>query len=157
MLKFFPGKAVKPSHSHAAIGTGRAPDSLSQGKAMNAERSAKLAEVDEAAAQYEGEVRDLIRRNVTALRRPQPEGNGEASNVTSLIQRVAGVSINEIEDLIAHLHDMRDYLANEGERISHEIAGYAHLSQAARTHIETMADHMVQWKAGMDGAVEERV
>ena len=119
---------------------------------MNADRSEKLAEVGQAAAQFDGEIRDFIRKNVTALRRPQPAPNGDVNNVGTLIQRVAGVSIGEIENLIDELRGMRDFLETEGERVQREIAGYAHLSQDARSHLETMADHMAQWKAGMAGA-----
>jgi hypothetical protein len=103
---------------------------------------------DRPATDLEGEIKEFIRRDVTFLRRTQPEAGGEAKNVNSLIQRVAGSSMNEIEHLIAQLQDMRDFLQIEGERIQREIAGYAQLSHTARTHIETLSDHMAQWKAG---------
>jgi hypothetical protein len=114
---------------------------------MNAMLAERLVD-DRPATDLEGEIKEFIRRDVTFLRRPQPEAGGEAQNVNSLIQRVAGTSMNEIEQLIAQLHDMRDFLQIEGERIQREIAGYAQLSQTARTHIETLSDHMAQWKAG---------
>lgn len=119
---------------------------------MNADRSEKPAEVGQAAAQFDGEISDFIRRNVTALRRPQPAVSADVNNVNTLIQRVAGISLSEIENLIEELRGMRDFLEGEGERVQREIAGFTHLSKHARSHLETMADHMAQWKAGMAGA-----
>jgi hypothetical protein len=115
--------------------------------AMNAIFAERLVD-DGPATDLEGEIKEFVRRDAPFLRRPQPEAGGEANNVSSLIQRVAGTSMNEIERLIAQLQDMRDFLQIEGERIQREIAGYALLSQTARTHIETLSDHMAQWKAG---------
>ena len=84
---------------------------------MSTERSVKLSGGGQPDPKFEGELRDFVRRNVTALHRPMPESSGEASNFNSLIQRVAGSSVNEIEGLIAQLRDMRDYLEHEGERV----------------------------------------
>ncbi len=112
---------------------------------MNADRAEKLAP-EQAAAEFEGEIRELIRtRDVTFLR-----GNGkpaaDVNNLTSLIQRVAGGSTGEIETLIAQLQDMRDYLRDEAERIQDDIAKYAKVSQAAREQVEILSDTVAQWR-----------
>jgi hypothetical protein len=118
--------------------------------AMNADRSENLAEVAEAASEFEGEIRELIRsRDVTFLRTPAAKGVGDASNLNSLIQRVAGNSTVEIENLIDQLQDMREYLQNEGVRVSQEISSYAQASQSARSQVESISDQLAQWRAGM--------
>jgi hypothetical protein len=117
---------------------------------MNADRSENLAEVAEAASEFEGEIRELIRsRDVTFLRTPSAKGVGDASNLNSLIQRVAGNSTVEIENLIDQLQDMREYLQNEGVRVSQEISSYAQASQSARSQVESISDQLAQWRASM--------
>lgn len=117
---------------------------------MNADRSENLAEVAEAASEFEGEIRELIRsRDVTFLRTPSAKGVGDASNLNSLIQRVAGNSTVEIENLIDQLQDMREYLQNEGVRVSQEISSYAQASQSARSQVEAISDQLAQWRASM--------
>jgi valyl-tRNA synthetase len=117
---------------------------------MNADRSENLAEVAEAASEFEGEIRELIRsRDVTFLRTPAAKGVGDVSNLNSLIQRVAGNSTVEIENLIDQLQDMREYLQNEGARVSQEISSYAQASQSARSQVESISDQLARWRASM--------
>jgi hypothetical protein len=119
-------------------------------KAMNADRSENLAEAAQAATEFEGEIRELIRsRDVTFLRSPSAKGGGDVNNLNSLIQRVAGNSTLEIENLIDQLQDMREFLQNEGVRISQEISGYAQASQSARSQVEMISDQLAQWRASM--------
>jgi hypothetical protein len=125
---------------------------------MNADRSEQLADPAdpaEAAAAFEGEIRDLIRnrevgRDVTYLRTPAAKGTGDVSNINSLIQRVTGTSTLEIDNLIDQLQDMREFLQSEGERISREIAGYAEASQKARAQMEAIGDQITQWRSRME-------
>jgi hypothetical protein len=113
---------------------------------INADRSEKMAEAGDAAAEFEGEIRDLIRsRDVTFLR-GSAKGTGDVSNLNSLLQRVAGSSTGEIDNLIMQLQDMRDFLQTEGDRVQREIAEYAQASQKARSHVERMADHLAEWR-----------
>jgi hypothetical protein len=102
----------------------------------------------EPAPEVEGEIRELIRRDVSHLRKPQPETGGEpgVGNLNSLIQRVSGTSVLEIEKLIAELQTLRDYLQNEGQRVQREIAEYAHMSQAATKSTKIIAESLAQWK-----------
>src|ERR1041384_5004430 len=81
----------------------------------------------------EGEIREFVRRDVAGLRR-QPETDSEmvASNISTLLQRVAGTSVQEIDKLIGELQTLREMLSNEGARVQKEIVEYATLSQAAR-------------------------
>ena len=118
-------------------------------------RPERLSEIDQAAAAasvaeaVEGDIREFVRRDVSVFRRPRPEsGGGEMAvdNINSLIQRVAGQSIGEIEHVIGELTRVRDMLRNEGERVQREISGYASLSQAAMTSMKIIADSLAQWQ-----------
>jgi hypothetical protein len=95
--------------------------------------------------EVEGEIREFVRRDLSVLRRPRPERSEAADNVNSLIQRVSGASVVEIERVIAELTSVRDMLRHEGERVQREIAGYASLSQAAMTSMKIIADSLAQW------------
>lgn len=117
---------------------------------MNAERSEKLAAANDPGAEFEGEIRELIRnRDVTFLRAPGKTA-GDFSNLASLIQRVAGGSTGEIDQLIEQLQDMRDYLRDEAERVQLEISNYAKASQAARQHVEMLSERLSGWRSGYD-------
>ena len=110
-------------------------------------RSAKLDET-ETPSEFEGEIREFIRRDVGHLRRPQTESSEQAvTNINSLLDRVSGSSVSEIDRLIADLRNVRDFLHSEGERVQREIASYAQLSQVAMTSVKIIAESMSQWKA----------
>jgi len=135
---------------------------------MNVTRSEKVesTEVDSnlaAVSEVEAGIRDFVRNDVAYLRRPAPgllssaetvlEPNHETTvnNVNSLIQRVAGTSLTEIENLISELEGLRDLLHAEGQRVQREISGYAQLSQAAMKSTRMIADNVAQWKRTADG------
>jgi hypothetical protein len=136
---------------------------------MNAtNRSEKMdtPEVDnnmDAVSEVEAGIRDFVRNDVAYWRRPGPgvpvgidpalDTSPEATvnNVNSLIQRVAGTSLAEIENLIAELESLRDLLHSEGQRVQREISGYAQLSQAAMKSTRMIADNVQQWKRTADG------
>src|SRR5436190_13147481 len=73
-----------------------------------------------AVSEVEAGIRDFVRNDIAYLRRPavaSPEtapldASAEATvnNVNSLIQRVAGTSLAEIEKLISELESLRDLL-----------------------------------------------
>lgn len=100
-------------------------------------------------ANVEGEIREFVRRDVVVGRRPPVAGEQPdlgANNINFLIDRVAGTSIREIDNLIAELQGIREYLRAEGERVQREIASYAQASQAAMASAKIIADSMGQWK-----------
>jgi hypothetical protein len=105
-----------------------------------------------AASDVEAGIRDFVRNDIAYLRRPGIAALGEAdqdtavTNVNSLIQRVAGASLGEIEGLIGELERLRDMLHAEGQRVQREIAGYAQLSHAAMKSTRIIAENMAQWK-----------
>jgi hypothetical protein len=99
------------------------------------------------AAEMEGEIREFVRRDTAALRRP-PESDGQvvAGNISSLLQRVSGSSVQEIDRLIADLQTLRDRLELEGERVRREIVEYATLSQAAMQSTRIIGESLTHWK-----------
>jgi hypothetical protein len=135
---------------------------------MNSIRPEKIESDDHdddmsAVTEVEAGIRDFVRNDVAYLRRPAPgmmataepamEPGAEATvnSVNSLIQRVAGTSLAEIENLISELEGLRDLLHAEGQRVQREIAGYAQLSQAAMKSTRMIADNVTQWKRAADG------
>ena len=70
-----------------------------------------------AASDVEAGIRDFVRNDIAYLRRPGIAALGESdqdasvTNVNSLIQRVAGASLGEIESLIGELERLRDEMA----------------------------------------------
>jgi hypothetical protein len=134
---------------------------------MNVNRSEKIESTEDinldAVTEVEAGIRDFVRNDVAYLRRPAPGtvGSTEAAvepssettvnSVNSLIQRVAGTSLAEIENLISELESLRDLLHAEGQRVQREISGYAQLSQAAMKSTRMIADNVSQWKRAADG------
>ena len=129
---------------------------------MNILRSEKIEtneiEVDSddfaAASEVEAGIRDFVRNDIAYLRRPAQSGEpavdsgaeATVNSLNSLIQRVAGASLSEIENLISELETLRDLLHAEGQRVQREISGYAQLSQAAMKSTRMIADNVTQWK-----------
>lgn len=111
-------------------------------------------DVEAAANTFEGEIREFVRRDFTPVRRTSDPGSAEfaTNNISTLVQRVAGTSLAEIENLIGELQTLRDYITSEGERVQRELAGYAQLNQAAMTSTRIIADSMSNWKTAVDGA-----
>lgn len=97
----------------------------------------------------ENELREFVRRDVVSMRRPRRESAPEVGpeNVTALLERVAGNSVQEVEKLIGELQAVRDYLHAEGERVQRELASYAHVSQTALASVKIITDSMGQWKS----------
>ena len=109
-------------------------------------------------SEFEGEIREFIRRDVSHLRRTMPDGASEqaVNNINSLLDRVSGSSVSEIDSLIADLRNVRDFLQTEGERVQREIASYAQLSQVAMTSVKIIAESMSQWKSQVSDARLDR-
>ena len=136
---------------------------------MNAILSEKVESTDmetnlATVSEVEAGIRDFVRNDVAYLRRPavgavssapdtalEPSTEATVNNVNSLIQRVAGTSLSEIENLISELESLRDLLHAEGQRVQREISGYAQLSQAAMKSTRMIADNVTQWKRAADG------
>lgn len=114
-------------------------------------------------AEVEGDIRGIVRREFTSARKAQPapepsiSSDNGVGHVNSLIQRVSGASVLEIEKLISELQGLRDFLRSEGDRVQREIAGYVQLSDAAMKSTKIIADSMSQWKNAVDGTRHDRM
>jgi hypothetical protein len=102
--------------------------------------------------EFEGEIREFIRRDVTTRRpgagEPGATAQAESDNLNSLIERVSGATISEIDRLIAELQKIRSLLHSEGERVRREITGYAGLSQSAVATMKVITDTLSQLRPG---------
>jgi hypothetical protein len=127
---------------------------------MNATPELQPEENKDAAASFEGEIREFVRKDLAPFRRARMPGSPSqdlpVESVNQLIQRVSGQSVQEIEHVIAELQNVRDILRNEGERVQREIVGYANLSQAAMSSMKIIGDSMTQWKSTMGGGTTTR-
>jgi hypothetical protein len=98
----------------------------------------------------EGEIHDLVRRNVAPLKALERETATDpaCAPVSDLTRRVSGTSLEEIDRVIRELNGIREMLRGEGERVTREIAGYASLNHAAITSMRVIADSLAEWKNG---------
>ena len=113
----------------------------------------RLGDVDRnASAEFEGEIRDFIRRDVTLRRHsadaPEAAAESGPENISTLIERVSGATVSEIDRLISELQGIRTMLHNEGDRVRREITGYAGLSQSAVATMKVIGDTLAQLKPG---------
>ena len=98
--------------------------------------------------EVEGEIQEFVRRDVATSLRRQPENESEmvASNINSLLQRVAGTSVQEIDKLITELQTMSEMLENEAARVQRELVQYSTLTQGALQSTKIIAESLTQWK-----------
>jgi hypothetical protein len=109
-------------------------------------RTERLGEISQKVAEFEGELQDVVRKNVTYWRKPAEASGEGAEGVNTLIQRVAGASLDEIDRVIDKLEGMRDALRHEGERIQREVAGYAELSHSAMASMKVISESLARWE-----------
>jgi hypothetical protein len=115
-------------------------------------------------SQIDEALRDFVLQDTAHLRREaenvtrsnlRPENASEVvANVNSLVQQVAGVSLDQLDDVIVDLRNLRDYLHSEGERVQREISGFLRLNQTAMGSTKLITDNITQWKEGARGASE---
>src|SRR5690242_14607606 len=110
---------------------------------MNAIRSEKISLIEQdgaAVGEVEAGIRDFVGGDAANLHRQASttdmgfESSREASanGINLLIERLAGPSLAQIENLISELGSMREMLHAEAHRVQREISGYGQLSQATR-------------------------
>jgi hypothetical protein len=98
------------------------------------------------AQQIEEALRESVRQNAAHIRH-EPENTSQVvADVNSLVQRVAGVSLGQLDDAIVDLRHLRDFLHSEGERIQREISGYLQLNHIAIDSTKSIADNMCNGK-----------
>src|SRR5262249_50132342 len=85
-----------------------------------------------AVSEVEAGIRDFVRNDIAYLRRPMavnatevpldPGAEATVNNVNSLIQRVAGTSLAEIEKLISELEPLPELLHAKRQRVHPELS-----------------------------------
>jgi hypothetical protein len=109
----------------------------------------RISDVDRnPASEFEGEIREFIRRDVNTRRPDQPTEPG-IDNLNSLIERVSAATILEIDRVISELQNIRSLLHSEGDRVRREITGYSGLSQTSVATMKVIADTLSQLRPGM--------
>jgi hypothetical protein len=102
-------------------------------------------------SEVEGEIREFVRKDFGALRRfPEAGAEGFVNNLNSIVQRVAGTSVAEIDNLITELEQLRAHLHVEGQRVQREVVAYAQMSQAAMRSTKIIVESMAHFKHGDD-------
>ena len=105
-----------------------------------------------AETEVEGEIRELVRRDVVTDLPRQPENENEmvASSINSVLQRATASSTQEIDRLITEMETLRDKLHSEATRVQREIVQYSTLTQAALQSTKTIAESLTQLKKAPD-------
>ena len=98
------------------------------------------------AQQIEEALRESVRQNAAHMRQESENTSQVVTDVNSLVQRVADVSLDQLDDAIVDLRQLRDFLHSEGERIQREISGYLQLNHLAIDSTKSIVDNIVQWK-----------
>jgi hypothetical protein len=112
---------------------------------------AKLRESVEQQTSPEVEGQGLeLPEDMATMRSPQAESEVVADSIGSLLKRVAGASVQEIDRVIAELQTLRSLLQNQGARVQREIAEYAHLSQSAMQTTNVIAENLARLKSDAD-------
>ena len=102
-------------------------------KPRGLQRSDKPAEV-------EGNIRDLVRRQRSAVRQSNNNYEDAARELASLVNRVSGDATREVDHLIGGLSHVRQKLDDEAARIHHDIVEFASLSQSVMQLTNIVSD-----------------
>jgi hypothetical protein len=111
---------------------------------MNTNAAEWVADVDEAS--LEGQIREFVRKDNTAIHVSTEASESAVNGVCSLVQRVAGTSLQEIDSMIVELQKLRVFLVSEGERIQRELAEYGKLTQATLRSSRIITDSLPNCK-----------
>ena len=89
------------------------------------------------------QLRDFVLQDTARLRSEAEPASGPVSHlerenateviieVNSLVQQVAGVAVDQVDEAIADLRQLRDFLHSEGERVRRETRANVRNSQSA--------------------------
>jgi hypothetical protein len=110
---------------------------------MNLVSSRGTSEVDKPEElDVEGNIRELVRRDNTAIRQAASESEAAANNLSTLMRRVSGTSTREIDNLISELRILREKLQADGSRVQRDIEEYAALNQSVIQLTKIISDGM---------------
>jgi hypothetical protein len=116
-------------------------------KNSNAKPAPQIDALHDFARQDTAHLRREPENATQGVSRHEPEGKTQVlPDVNPLIQRVAGVSLSPLKNVISELQQLHDFLHNESERVQQEISDYLRLSQTAMGSTRIIADNIVLWK-----------
>ncbi len=115
-------------------------------------RTLESAELDRS-AKTAMQTRELGRREL-APRRPQPEPDRDVveDSLGFLLRRVAGNSVETLDEVIVELKILRKTLQSEGARVEREVVEYATLTQAALQSTRIIAESLAHWRQAPEAA-----
>jgi hypothetical protein len=87
-------------------------------------------------------------RNLLMEKKPKAADEAEASNIemASVITRVSGQSVGEIDHLIDGLQGVRRKLVDEGDRLEREVGEYVAFSQSVSQLTKIVSEGMTAIK-----------
>jgi hypothetical protein len=94
----------------------------------------------------EGNIRELVRRDSSAVRQAASDSEVAANNLSTLMRRVSGTSTREIDNLISELRILREKLQADGNRVQRDIEEYAALNQSVIQLTKIISDGMTHVK-----------
>ena len=94
--------------------------------------------------ELEGSIRELVRRESSAIRQAGDNSEQAARELASLVQRISGGSTREVDHLINGLTNLRRKLDDEAMRIRSDIIEFASLSQSVMQLTKIVSDGVTQ-------------
>ena len=94
--------------------------------------------------ELEGSIRELVRRESSAIRQAGDNSEQAARELASLVQRISGGSTREVDHLINGLTNLRQKLDDEAMRIRSDIIEFASLSQSVMQLTKIVSDGVNQ-------------
>jgi hypothetical protein len=95
-------------------------------------------------AELEGSIRELVRRESSAIRQAGDNSEQAARELASLVQRISGGSTREVDHLINGLTNLRQKLDDEAMRIRSDIIEFASLSQSVMQLTKIVSDGVTE-------------
>jgi hypothetical protein len=100
--------------------------------------------------EIEGNLRELIRQQGGAIRRPDVAGEQATSELSNLLREVSLHSTREVDRLIDDLKRLREKLELQGNRVHRDIVEYASLSQSVVQLTRIVSEGMTHVKRVTD-------
>jgi hypothetical protein len=94
--------------------------------------------------ELEGSIRELVRRESSAIRQAGDNSEQAARELASEVRRISGGSTREVDHLINGLTNLRQKLDDEAMRIRSDIIEFASLSQSVMQLTKIVSDGVTQ-------------
>jgi hypothetical protein len=97
-------------------------------------------------AQIDQALRDFVLQDTTHLRSDAEAATSDSQREPEFVRHMAGASLIKLDETIADLRRLRDFLHAEGERIKRELSGYLQLNYIATDSTKRIVDNIAQLK-----------